>query len=153
MLLYWGVAKFTSSGLPLRKDTTENILVTMLALFFPTANFNETPLVFNWMSQFLCHHLSFLQSSPCFHLPSVSSVVLFFFFFSCLQSPWSLPLSCGLRTLSKRFTLIRGSWSYISKPNSECCCGRRKSSRWFLNTYKWHNGSQKVVRGAAEVVE
>ena len=83
---------------------------------------------------------------------SVSSVfgsLLPFFHSLCLQSPLSSPLSRSLMTLSKRFTLMGGKWSYVSKPNSKCCCGRRKSSKWFLNTWKIH---KKEVRGAAEVV-
>lgn len=122
------------------KEATENTIVSMWALYpslilmrhlqylnvpfcFPAAN----PL--NVFLSLLEFALSPVLSYPAYGLVGFVAPIPWY-----LQSPWSFPLSRSLRTLSRRLALMGGSWSYMSKPSSECCCGRRKSSKWFLSS-------------------
>lgn len=84
--------------------------------------------------------VSGLASSSASFFLIFSDVFLVFCFF---QSPLSPLRSCRLRMLSKRLALMGGSCSYVSKPSRRCCWGRRKRSKWFLNTWKWEPKSEK----------
>lgn len=95
---------------------------------------NKTGLLLKSASHLTPPHHRLSLPPLLFHLLT-SSRFSRFFSQSHLQSLWSLELSCVWRTLCSRLALIGGSRSYTSKPNSECCCGRRKSSRWVFNTW------------------
>lgn len=95
----------------------------------------------NFQIHFASLHLSTHYIPVPLDCAEVFVSILTFHFFSSDVSP-----SPSRRTPSRRLALMGGSWSYVSKPNSESSRGRRKSSRWSFSTWKWSRDSVNVVR-------